>query len=143
MPVRRRSESDGGAARALSVWLTTLAGDRPLTFLDHHLVTGNSLLGARLADLARPVRTSRRTRPAAFLPLFADQVAEIVAERIAGPTAYRDDAVGFGGRRAREGTPARGVNGAGRSNCQVDCSRGCLVCGDVIAAAATSAWPHQ
>ena len=66
----------------LSLWLTTLAGDQPLTFLDHHLVTGNSLLGARLADLARPMCTSPRARPAAFLPLFADQVAEIVADRV-------------------------------------------------------------
>ena len=40
----------------LSLWLTTLAADRPLTFLDHHLASGNSLIGARLADLARPMR---------------------------------------------------------------------------------------
>jgi type I restriction-modification system DNA methylase subunit len=33
----------------LSLWLTTLAADRPLTFLDHHLATGNSLIGAWLA----------------------------------------------------------------------------------------------
>jgi len=38
----------------LSLWLTTLAADRPLTFLDHHLARGNSLVGARLADLERP-----------------------------------------------------------------------------------------
>ena len=37
----------------LSLWLTTLASDRPLTFLDHHLATGDSLIGAGLADLAR------------------------------------------------------------------------------------------
>ena len=65
----------------LSLWLTTLAGDRPLTFLDHHLVAGNSLLGARLADLARPFGTSRHRHPAS-LPLFADQIAELVAERV-------------------------------------------------------------
>ena len=53
----------------LSLWLATLAGDRPLTFLDHHLRTGNSLVGAALADLARRPRTSR-SRPA-DLPLFA------------------------------------------------------------------------
>ncbi len=40
----------------LSLWLTTLAADRPLTFLDHHLVTGNSLIGARLVDLGQPPR---------------------------------------------------------------------------------------
>ena len=37
----------------LSIWLATLAADRPLTFLDHHLVVGDSLVGASLADLAR------------------------------------------------------------------------------------------
>jgi hypothetical protein len=30
----------------LSIWLATLAADRPLTFLDHHLVVGDSLVGA-------------------------------------------------------------------------------------------------
>ena len=37
----------------LSLWLVTLSEHRPLTFLDHHLVTGNSLVGARLEDLGR------------------------------------------------------------------------------------------
>jgi hypothetical protein len=36
----------------LSLWLVTLSADRPLTFLDHHLAVGNSLVGARLTDLA-------------------------------------------------------------------------------------------
>lgn len=35
----------------LSLWLSTVARDRPLSFLDHHLRTGNSLVGARLSDL--------------------------------------------------------------------------------------------
>jgi len=35
----------------LSLWLTTAARDRPLSFLDHHLRTGNALVGARLTDL--------------------------------------------------------------------------------------------
>ena len=37
----------------LSLWLTTLTTDAPLTFLDHHLRTGDSLVGASLDDLAR------------------------------------------------------------------------------------------
>jgi hypothetical protein len=36
----------------LSLWLSTIAKDRPLSFLDHHLRAGNSLFGARFADLA-------------------------------------------------------------------------------------------
>ena len=35
----------------LSLWLTTVAKGRPLSFLDHHLRTGNALVGARLSDL--------------------------------------------------------------------------------------------
>ena len=37
----------------LSLWLTTLTTDAPLTFLDHHLRAGDSLVGASLDDLAR------------------------------------------------------------------------------------------
>ena len=39
----------------LSLWLTTLAADKPLSFLDHHLLTGDSLLGAAPSDIARLV----------------------------------------------------------------------------------------
>jgi Eco57I restriction-modification methylase len=38
----------------LSLWLATLSADRPLTFLDHRLQTGDSLLGAWLDCLRRP-----------------------------------------------------------------------------------------
>jgi hypothetical protein len=48
----------------LSLWLCTLSSDRPLTFLDHHLATGNSLLGAWFTSLPRAPRaeTGRRSR---------------------------------------------------------------------------------
>ena len=32
----------------LSLWLTTVASNKPLSFLDHHLRCGNSLIGAQL-----------------------------------------------------------------------------------------------
>lgn len=35
----------------LSLWLTTVSKDKPLSFLDHHLRCGNSLIGARTKDL--------------------------------------------------------------------------------------------
>jgi type I restriction-modification system DNA methylase subunit len=35
----------------LSLWLTTIATDQPLNFLDHHFCCGNSLVGARIGDL--------------------------------------------------------------------------------------------
>jgi hypothetical protein len=37
----------------LSLWLASLSADRPLTFLDHHLVMGDSLIGASFAELSR------------------------------------------------------------------------------------------
>jgi hypothetical protein len=55
----------------LSIWLCTLAADRPLTFLDHHLRTGNSLVGVSPFHVRAqpPVRGRSDARP---LPLFAD-----------------------------------------------------------------------
>jgi hypothetical protein len=35
----------------LSMWLETLAADRPLAFLDHHFKTGNSLVGSDIEDI--------------------------------------------------------------------------------------------
>ncbi len=35
----------------LSLWLHTVATGKPLSFLDHHLRTGNSLIGARVVEL--------------------------------------------------------------------------------------------
>jgi hypothetical protein len=65
----------------LSLWLTTLAAGRPLTFLDHHLSVGNSLVGGRLADLSRPpVRTgANQPRP---LPLFDHDVSDMMAAQV-------------------------------------------------------------
>ncbi len=58
----------------LSLWLTTLAADRPLTFLDHHLQAGDSLLGTWLACLSQPPADRRRDRHTT-LPLFDGGVA--------------------------------------------------------------------
>jgi Eco57I restriction-modification methylase len=70
----------------LSLWLTTLASDRPLTFLDHHLATGNSLIGARLSDLSRSPSARFRARPAdprsPQLPMFEDDFAGMLATRV-------------------------------------------------------------
>lgn len=80
----------------LSLWLATLAGDRPLTFLDHHLAVGDSLVGATLSDLARaPGARGARDRP---LPLFPDAMSRAMSERVL-PDRYRlalepDDSAG-------------------------------------------------
>jgi hypothetical protein len=55
----------------LSLWLATLAAGAPLTFLDHRLRVGDSLVGASPDDLARqPPGGGRRGRRHATLPLF-------------------------------------------------------------------------
>jgi hypothetical protein len=54
----------------LSLWLQTLAADRPLTFLDHHLQCGDSLVGAWLATLRHAPGMRRGHRTAESLPLF-------------------------------------------------------------------------
>lgn len=47
----------------LSLWLTSMARDRPLTFLDNHLRCGNSLIGATAADVVSRM-PGRGSRPA-------------------------------------------------------------------------------
>jgi hypothetical protein len=90
----------------LSLWLTTLAANRPLTFLDHHLAVGNSLIGARLSDLGQgpPGRSPSRAGPGddAQLPLFDAEARQalgrfVVPERLrlslapsVSPAAVRD-----------------------------------------------------
>ena len=71
----------------LSLWLATLAADRPLSFLDHRLLTGDSLLGAWLADLRRAPAAGARTRANRDLPLFSDE-AVVGAVREALPVRF-------------------------------------------------------
>jgi hypothetical protein len=66
----------------LSLWLATLATDKPLSFLDHHLVAGNSLVGASPEDLRRqPGGGATRGRRHETLPLFPDEQLSSVVER--------------------------------------------------------------
>jgi N-6 DNA Methylase/Eco57I restriction-modification methylase len=58
----------------LSLWLTTMAADHPLSFLDHHLVCGDSLVGTSPdAVQMRPPGGSRAPRA---VPLFEAQELE-------------------------------------------------------------------
>jgi hypothetical protein len=70
----------------LSVWLSTLCPDRPLTFLDHHLATGNSLIGASVRDLLVAPRNRRAAGPLPALPLL--ELAPEIAARVL-PERYR------------------------------------------------------
>jgi hypothetical protein len=78
----------------LSLWLATLAHGKPLTFLDHRLRTGDSLVGASPADLAR---TPGRRPAAAALPLFdqarLEESLRNAAVPLLGMAARRDDTV--------------------------------------------------
>jgi hypothetical protein len=70
----------------LSLWLATLAGGRPLSFLDHHLRCGDSVLGVWLSCLRRaPGRVVRRDRIA---PSLLDQAALTVTVRTALPVRF-------------------------------------------------------
>jgi len=54
----------------LSLWLATLAADRPLTFLDHNLRVGDSLVGASVEDVLRQPPPASGRAPAGPLPLI-------------------------------------------------------------------------
>jgi hypothetical protein len=71
----------------LSLWLATLAADKPLTFLDHRLVAGDSLAGASFEQVAMQPPGAQRTRRAASLPLFDAAslrllVSDIIVKRL-------------------------------------------------------------
>jgi hypothetical protein len=55
----------------LSLWLATLSAGRPLTFLDHRLQAGNSLVGASFEDILRQPPGGSRAKYAP-LPLFSE-----------------------------------------------------------------------
>ncbi len=78
----------------LSLWLATLAADRPLTFLDHHLQVGDSLAGAWLSHLRHPPRVGRgrATRGDASLPLFDERaIADVLRDALPARFRLADD----------------------------------------------------
>ncbi len=63
----------------VALWIESVAGDRPLTFFEHHVRCGNSLLGTWLARLDQPpVPALARKGRQAQLGLFEDQVRRAV-----------------------------------------------------------------
>jgi N-6 DNA Methylase/Eco57I restriction-modification methylase len=67
----------------LSLWLATLAADKPLTFLDHRLRVGNSLIGASIDDLAREPGARRMQKPR-DLPLFPGEELQFTLRTAVG-----------------------------------------------------------
>lgn len=61
----------------LSLWLATVAKDRPLSFLDHHLRCGNALVGTRVAALqfGNAPRPNRRADARRAQAAAAGQIA--------------------------------------------------------------------
>ena len=95
----------------LSLWLATLSADRPLTFLDHRLRTGNSLVGASPADIARqPPGGDARARPARASALWRRLLRRCLRRRDRRQVAHRDGTWRHARAGAREGARAHGAD---------------------------------
>src|SRR5690606_34946020 len=66
----------------LSLWLVSLARDKPLGFLDHRLRTGDSLVGAWPGDLGR--LAMHRAKQVGPLPLFDETGIGAAVQAAAG-----------------------------------------------------------
>ena len=66
----------------VSLWLATLAADKPLGFLDHRLRCGDSLTGATLADLLTRQPAPRRREATRQLPLFGPDEWQAAQRRV-------------------------------------------------------------
>ena len=66
----------------LSLWLTCIASDQPLNFLDHHLRCGNSLIGARLDQLGSLPQKMRGADTKQMRFTFGPDFKRAVAETI-------------------------------------------------------------
>lgn len=58
----------------VSLWLTTISKDKPLSFLDHRLKQGNSLIGAKLSDIKNYPRTKIKHKDQTSLPSFISPI---------------------------------------------------------------------
>ncbi len=66
----------------LSIWLHTVARNCPLNFLDHHLRCGNSLIGARIEDLASLPDVKKKKRKEESGPVQLGLFESIFKERV-------------------------------------------------------------
>mgnify|MGYP001328625884 CR=1 FL=1 len=63
----------------VSLWIESLAGDRPLSYFAHHVRCGNSILGTWLERLGEPPLPQLRSRgPRGISEIFADPVKEAI-----------------------------------------------------------------
>ena len=79
----------------LSLWLATLAADKPLSFLDHHLVAGHSLVGATPEDMSRQPGggggRKRQERLSLFEEIELSSALERAAQVISNVSTESDD----------------------------------------------------
>lgn len=66
----------------LSLWLSTVAKDRPLSFLDHHLRCGNSLIGVKVDDLSNLPEISKKKKKAKVASVQASLFEPIFKEKV-------------------------------------------------------------
>jgi len=69
----------------VGLWLTTISKDKPLSFLDHRLKKGNSLIGARLTNLRyypgkEPKEMNQAELPTSISPRFIGHILSKIAE---------------------------------------------------------------
>ena len=105
----------------LSLWLCTLAADRPLTFLDHRLRAGNSLAGASIAEVTSrppgPFASRRRRQQQAWL--FDERAfAAVLSSAVGVRLRRRDDPTipppSSAGRSARSNGSTASAGRSGR-----------------------------
>jgi hypothetical protein len=78
----------------VSLWVESVAGDRPLTYFEHHVRGGNSLLGSFVDRLARPPFEEKdRGQAGIWATLVRDAVREASALRRLIDRAAADDLV--------------------------------------------------
>ena len=69
----------------VGLWLTTISRDKPLSFLDHRLKQGNSLIGARLTSPRyypgkEPKEKTQTELPTSISPRFIGHILSKIAE---------------------------------------------------------------
>lgn len=64
----------------LSLWLSTVSKGKPLSFLDHHLRVGNSLIGARLKDLSALPQMKKSKKPVNVQQLVLLDVSKLTQD---------------------------------------------------------------
>lgn len=70
----------------VSIWLNTIGDDKPLSFIDHHLKTGNSFLGSDIHKLNRYPK-EQTTAPVLLITFLGDDVNQKIEHLL---SIYKD-----------------------------------------------------